>query len=67
MLEAPDLSEDDIRLLAQIASGVSAKDAADNLRLSARTVHRRLRQICERLEVGTPIEAVVWAVRRQLI
>ncbi|GAA4158008.1 hypothetical protein GCM10022416_59820 [Actinomadura keratinilytica] len=66
-IEAPDLSEDDFRLLAQIASGATTEDAADNLQMSARTVRRRLRQICDRLEVDTPIEAVVWAARRHLI
>ena len=61
------LSEEDIRLLAQIASGVTADVAARKLELSARTLRRRLRTICDRLEVNTPIEAVVWAARRQLI
>ncbi|QFG22506.1 LuxR family transcriptional regulator [Actinomadura sp. WMMB 499] len=61
------LNEEEIRLLAQIASGVTADVAARKLELSARTLRRRLRTICDRLEVGTPIEAVVWAARRQLI
>ncbi|GAA3972629.1 LuxR C-terminal-related transcriptional regulator [Actinomadura viridis] len=61
------LSEEEIRLLAQIASGVTADVAARKLELSARTLRRRLRTICDRLEVNTPIEAVVWAARRQLI
>ncbi|MBT2207606.1 MULTISPECIES: LuxR C-terminal-related transcriptional regulator [Actinomadura] len=61
------LSDEEIRLLAQIASGVTADVAARKLELSARTLRRRLRTICDRLEVNTPIEAVVWAARRQLI
>ncbi|WP_030163717.1 LuxR C-terminal-related transcriptional regulator [Spirillospora albida] len=61
------LNEEEIRLLAQIASGVTADVAARKLELSARTLRRRLRNICDRLEVNTPIEAVVWAARRQLI
>jgi DNA-binding NarL/FixJ family response regulator len=61
------LNEEEIRLLAQIASGVTADVAARKLELSARTLRRRLRTICDRLEVNTPIEAVVWAARRQLI
>lgn len=62
-----ELSADDLRLLAQIATGVTADIAARRLRLSARTLRRRLRVICARLGVNTPIEAVVWAARRQLI
>lgn len=61
------LTDDEIKLLAQIAAGVTADVAARKLELSARTLRRRLRTICDRLEVNTPIEAVVWAARRQLI
>jgi DNA-binding NarL/FixJ family response regulator len=65
--DEPRLEEEEIRLLAQIASGVTADVAARKLELSARTLRRRLRTICDHLEVNTPIEAVVWAARRQLI
>jgi DNA-binding NarL/FixJ family response regulator len=65
--DEPRLNDDDVRLLAQIATGVTADVAARKLELSARTLRRRLRAICDRLEVNTPIEAVVWAARRQLI
>jgi DNA-binding CsgD family transcriptional regulator len=65
--DEPRLEEEDLKLLAQIASGVTADVAARKLELSARTLRRRLRAICDRLEVNTPIEAVVWAARRQLI
>ncbi|WP_425567705.1 LuxR family transcriptional regulator [Salinactinospora qingdaonensis] len=66
--EAPsDLNDDDLHLLAEIATGVTTDVAARRLELSARTLRRRLRAICDRLGVNTPIEAVVWAARRQLI
>jgi DNA-binding NarL/FixJ family response regulator len=65
--DEPRLNEEEVRLLAQIASGVTADVAARKLELSARTLRRRLRTICDRVGVNTPIEAVVWAARRQLI
>lgn len=61
------LSDDELQLLAEIATGATADVAARHLELSARVLRRRLRAICDRLEVNTPIEAVVWAARRQLI
>lgn len=65
--DGPYLTNDDLRLLAEIATGVTADVAARRLELSARTLRRRLRTICDRIGVNTPIEAVVWAARRQLI
>lgn len=67
VIDDPRLNEDELKLLAQIATGVTADVAARKLELSARTLRRRLRTICDELDVNTPIEAVVWAARRQLI
>lgn len=63
----PDLSEDDVALLALLARGLSLDTVARRLEMSERTVRRRTRTICDRLGVTTPIEAVVWAARRDLI
>lgn len=62
-----ELSHEDLELLAEIATGVTTEVAARRLELSARTLRRRIRNICDVLGVNTPIEAVVWAARRQLI
>jgi DNA-binding NarL/FixJ family response regulator len=40
---------------------------ARRLDLSERTVRRRTRAACDRLGVGTAIEAVVWAAHRGLL
>ncbi|MFJ8581745.1 LuxR C-terminal-related transcriptional regulator [Micromonospora sp. NPDC093277] len=63
----PDLSEDDVAVLALLARGLSLDAVARRLDTSDRTVRRRTRTICDRLGVATPIEAVVWAARRGLI
>jgi DNA-binding NarL/FixJ family response regulator len=61
------LGEDDIELLALLASGLSLDSVARRLDTSDRTVRRRIHQICERLGVRSTVEAVVWAVRRGLL
>ncbi|MBM0224184.1 MULTISPECIES: helix-turn-helix domain-containing protein [Micromonospora] len=63
----PDLSQDDVALLALLARGLSLDAVARRLDMSERTVRRRTRMICDRLGVTTPIEAVVWAARRHLV
>lgn len=61
------LSDDEVRLLSHLASGLTADVAARRLDLSSRTLRRRVRGICDRLDVNTPIQAVVWAAKRGLI
>lgn len=61
------LSDKDVQLLSHLASGMTADVAARHLDLSSRTLRRRMRTICDRLDLDTPIEAVVWAAKEGLI
>ncbi|MCC5578550.1 MULTISPECIES: LuxR C-terminal-related transcriptional regulator [Microtetraspora] len=61
------LSDDDLRLLAELAKGGTVDKVGRRLDVSGRTVRRRLRVICDRIGVATAIEAVAWAARRRLI
>lgn len=57
----------DIELLAQLASGMPMNRVAARLGISERTMRRRTRDLCDRIGVTTPIEAVVWTAQRDLI
>lgn len=61
------MSRKDLELLRILATGLSLESVGRRLDLSERTVRRRTRALCDRLGVGTPIEAVVWAARRGLL
>jgi DNA-binding NarL/FixJ family response regulator len=63
----PVLEHEDLALLALLARGLPADTIARQLDTSDRTVRRRTRQLCDRIGVKTPVEAVVWAVRRGLV
>lgn len=63
----PKLSCDDLELLRLLAGGLSLESVSRRMEISERTVRRRLRALCDRLGVDTPIEAIVWAVRRGMI
>lgn len=63
----PLLSRDDLTLLRLLAQGLPLEVVARRMRTSDRTVRRRAKGICDRLGVGAPIEAVVWAAKRGLL
>lgn len=63
----PFLTTAEVDVLAQLANGSTLDVAARRLDTSARTLRRRVRAACDRLNVDTPIEAVVWAVKNDLI
>jgi DNA-binding NarL/FixJ family response regulator len=61
------ISAEDLQLFRLIATGLPIEAVARRLDLSERTVRRRTRAACDRLGVGTAIEAVVWAAHRGLL
>ena len=67
MTDHREMSRGDLELLRLLATGLSLESIARRLDLSERTVRRRTRALCDRLRLGTPIEAIVWAARRGLL
>jgi DNA-binding NarL/FixJ family response regulator len=61
MTDHPTLGREDLDLLRLLAEGLSLETVARRLDLSEPTVRRRVRSICDRLGLDTPIEAVVGA------
>ncbi|HSZ41961.1 MAG TPA: LuxR C-terminal-related transcriptional regulator [Trebonia sp.] len=61
------LSKQDVELLRLLAGGLPLDAVARRLNTSERTVRRRVKAICDRLGVGSSIQAVVWAARRGLV
>jgi DNA-binding CsgD family transcriptional regulator len=53
---------DDVRLLALLADGLVLYAIARRLDFSERTVRRRIRSLCDRMGVDTPMQAIVRAV-----
>ncbi|MEZ3181213.1 LuxR C-terminal-related transcriptional regulator [Streptomyces pimonensis] len=54
-------------MLQLVSEGCTMAQVARRMEVSDRTLRRKVRSICERVDVETPIEAVVWAVRRRII
>lgn len=51
------------RVLALLAAGLTCENASRQLGVSPCTVRKRLRGVCEKLDVRTPMQAVVLAAR----
>jgi DNA-binding NarL/FixJ family response regulator len=64
---ATELSHQDVELLKLLAGGLPLDSVARRLGTSERTVRRRVKAVCDRLGVGTSIQAVAWAARRGLV
>lgn len=61
------LNRIDCAILAELAAGYPQAVAARRLGMSTRTIRRRLNAICKRIGARSPIQAVAWAARRQMI
>ncbi len=62
-MSPPQLTDQELRLLALLANGLSTDAVARQLGLTERTTRRRVRLVCDRIGVEKPIQAVVWAAR----
>jgi DNA-binding NarL/FixJ family response regulator len=62
-----ELNRDEVELLRLLARGLPLDAVARRMNTSERTVRRRVRAVCDRLEYATAIEAVVWAARQGLV
>jgi len=61
------ITAEELRILALLGAGLGLESVAARVAMSPRTLRRRLRGVCERLDVARPIQAIVWAARRGLI
>ncbi len=61
------LSLEEIELLSVVATGSTTDVASRKLEISASALRRKIRKICKKIGVETPVEAIVWAARRKII
>lgn len=61
------LDDEERELVAMLADGLVLEAVARRLHLSERTVRRRVRSLCARAGVDTPVQVVVIAVREGLV
>jgi len=66
-LPAPVLTPRELEVLKLVARGMSNKEVADHLFISENTVKNHVRNILEKLQIHSRMEAVMVAVREKLI
>ena len=64
---APRLTERELEVLRQVAQGLSNREIAGQLYISENTVKNHVRNILEKLHLHSRMEAVVYAVRENLL
>jgi two-component system NarL family response regulator len=66
-LPAPRLTEREMQVLKLVARGMNNRDIAKELFISENTVKNHVRNILEKLQIHSRMEAVMVAVREKLI
>ena len=66
-LPAPRLTERELQVLKLVARGLNNRDIAKELYISDNTVKNHIRNILEKLQLHSRMEAVVYAVRQKLL
>ena len=63
----PRLTERELEVLKLVARGLNNRDIARELYISENTVKNHIRNILEKLQLHSRMEAVVYAVREKLL
>ena len=66
-LPAPRLTDREMEVLRLVAKGLNNRDIAKQLFISENTVKNHVRNILEKLQLHSRMEAVVYAVREKLL
>ncbi|HEX9891960.1 MAG TPA: response regulator transcription factor [Actinomycetota bacterium] len=66
-LPSPKLTEREMEVLRLVAKGLNNRDIAKDLFISENTVKNHIRNILEKLQLHSRMEAVVYAVREKLL
>ena len=66
-MPAPRLTDREMEVLTLVAKGMNNRDIAKELFISENTVKNHVRNILEKLNLHSRMEAVVYAVREKLL
>ncbi len=66
-MPSPRLTAREMEVLRQVARGMNNRDIARELFISENTVKNHVRNILEKLQLHSRMEAVVYAVREKLL
>jgi two-component system NarL family response regulator len=63
----PRLTDRELQVLALVARGLSNREVAEQLFISENTVKNHVRNILEKLQLHSRMEAVIYAVRERIL